>query len=74
VDKLSTGSTKKSRNRFKEDRFLTMKIEMPNSDEAVTSIVGMLDRADVLRARQQELLDRMKELREGIGMMLPPPR
>ncbi len=74
VNKLSTGSTKTSRNRFKEDRFLAMKIEIPTSDDAVESMVRMLNRADVLRARQQELLDRMKELREGIGMMLPPPR
>jgi len=49
-----------------------MKIEMPKSDEAVESMIKMLVRADVLRARQQELLDRMKELRDGIGMMLPP--
>ena len=74
VDKLSTGSTKTSRNRFKEDRFLAMKIEMPTPDEAVEGMVRMLNRADALRARQQELLDRTKELREGIGMMLPPPR
>ena len=39
VDKLSTGSTKTSRNRFKEDRFLAMKIEMPKYDEAVESMV-----------------------------------
>jgi len=44
-----------------------MKIEMPKSDEAVESMIKMLVRADVLRARQQELLDRMKELRDGIG-------
>jgi type I restriction enzyme M protein len=74
VDKLSTGSTKTSRNRFKEDRFLAVKIEMPKSDEAVESMVRMLNRADVLRSRQQQLLDRMKELREGIGMLQPPPR
>ena len=74
VDKVSTGSTKTSRNRFKEDRFLAMKIEMPTKDEAVEGMVRTLNRTDVLRARQQELLDRMKELREGIGMMLPPPR
>jgi hypothetical protein len=74
VDKLSTGSTKTSRNRFKEDRFLAMNIEMPTSDEAVESMVRMLNRGDVLRLRQQELLDRIKELREVIGMMLPPPR
>jgi len=74
VDKLSTGSTKTSRNRFKEDRFLAMNIEMPKSDEAVESMVRMLNRADLLRTRQQELLDGMKELRDGIGMMMPPPR
>jgi hypothetical protein len=74
VDKLSTGSTKTSRNRFKQDRFLAMKIEMPKSDDVVESMVSMLNRADVLRASQQELLDRTKELRDCIGMMLPAPR
>jgi type I restriction enzyme M protein len=74
VDKLSTGSTKTSRNRFKQDRFLAMKIEMPRSDEAVESMVRMLNRVEALRTRQQELLDLMKELRDGIGTMMPPPR
>ncbi len=74
VDKLSTGSTKMSRNRFKADRFLAMKIEMPESDDVIKSMVRMLNRADILRVKQQELLDRIKELRDGIGMMLPAPR
>lgn len=73
VDKLSTGSTKTSRNRFKEDRFLEMTILMPRSDEIVRDMVVMLNRADALRAQQQSLLERVKELREGIGRLLPSP-
>jgi type I restriction enzyme M protein len=74
VDRLSTGSTKQSRNRFKEDRLLGMKIEMPRSDAALSRLVEMLNRADILRIRQQSLLEGIKELREGIGRMLPTPR
>ena len=74
VDKLSTGSTKQSRNRFKEDRFLNMQVELPSLETVLTQMVEMLNRADLLRNRQQSLLDSVKELREGIGRLLPFPK
>lgn len=74
VDKVSTGSTKTSRNRFKEDRFLNMVVQIPECDQVTASLVAMLDRADNLRAQQQTLLEKIKELREGIGRLLPSPK
>jgi type I restriction enzyme M protein len=74
VDKVSTGSTKTSRNRFKEDRFLNMVVQIPDCDQVTAALVTMLDRADNLRAQQQTLLERVKELRDGIGRMLPSPK
>jgi type I restriction enzyme M protein len=73
VDKLSTGSTKTSRNRFKEDRFLAMVVQVPEDDQVTSTLVSMMDRANLLRSQQQDLLERVKELREAIGRMFPGP-
>lgn len=71
VDALSTGSTKTSRNRFSQTRFLQLEIELPI--EGLEEIVAVLDEVAALKRQQEELLGLMKEMREGVALMLPMP-
>jgi len=71
VDALSTGSTKTSRNRFNQKLFLTMKIDIPKSPDALKTIVTLLDKTVSLRFKQEELMEKMKDLHTSISAMLP---
>lgn len=71
VDRLSTGSTKQSRNRFNEKLFLDMVIQRPRTDAELAQVIDLLDHADQLRREQQHLLDLAKNLREGVFDLLP---
>src|SRR5437867_3274711 len=71
VDRDSTGSTKTSRNRYKEDRFLMMNVALPSHAARMKSLVLLMDKANALRVRHDEILQRLKGLNEGIAMMLP---
>ena len=71
VDRASTGSTKTSRNRFKEDRFLDMKVAVPDDMKRLKTIVEMMDRTVAIKSAQAEITEQVGELRETIGMMLP---
>ena len=71
VDRDSTGSTKTSRNRYKEGRFLSMTVSIPKSTAKLKALVPLLNKASALRVQQAEVLDELKALNEGIAKMLP---
>lgn len=71
VDRDSTGSTKTSRNRYKDDRFLRMHVAIPRSIEQMKTLVSLLSRANVLRAQQIDATERVEQLNTGIARMLP---
>ena len=73
VDSLSTGSTKQSRNRFNQKLFLDLLIQMPTSPDGLRRVVSLLDKASQLRTAQEQTLDLVKALREGISLLLPKP-
>ena len=71
VDRASTGSTKTSRNRFKEARFLGMKVAIPTDARKMKTIVELMDRTLFLKLTQAEITEQLSELRDAIGTMLP---
>lgn len=73
IDRLSTGSTKTSRNRFKQHQFLALRVRIPSSPDDVLRLVTLMERADALRRDQATLLDRTKDLWGGIASKLPGP-
>lgn len=73
VDTLTTGSTKQSRGRLTERRFVTLKIKIPPTTEKLASLVEMLDTADEFRRVQTAMLEQAKALRVGISSLLPSP-
>lgn len=71
VDKESTGSTKQSRNRFNEKKFLDMIIPVPVQPEGLRQAVEMLDTAFGMKRHQERLLELSKRLREDVLNLLP---
>ncbi len=71
VDRDSTGSTKTSRNRYKQNRFLAMRVSVPRSIARLKTLVSLLEKASSLRARHGAILDQLKALNEAIAKMLP---
>ena len=71
VDRASTGSTKTSRNRFKEDRFRGMKVAIPTDTRKMKTIVELMDRTLFLKLAQAKITERLSELNNAIGTMLP---
>ena len=72
VDKLSTGSTKQSRNRFAQKKFLEMKVNIPNS-EKLAEIVSLLDYSVSLRFQQEQFGQLFKQCQESLFAMLDNP-
>jgi type I restriction enzyme M protein len=73
VDAQSTGSTKESRNRWNQSHFNEMQVEIPSDAQGLALMVDLLKRASTLRKEQEHLLERAKELRDGVALMLPLP-
>lgn len=73
VDKLSTGSTRTSRNRFNQRQFEDLMVSVPSNPANIEKFVGLFDEAYTLRQQQQELLESITSLRDGLGSMLPQP-
>lgn len=71
VDRDSTGSTKTSRNRYKEHRFLATNVAIPLSAARLKTLVALMDKASALRTRHGEILESLEGLNEGIAKMLP---
>jgi type I restriction enzyme M protein len=73
IDAQSTGSTKESRNRWNQPLFADFKIQIPEDEDGLKRTVDILRRSAAMRREQEELLERAKELREGVALMLPMP-
>jgi type I restriction enzyme M protein len=73
VEAQSTGSTKESRNRFNQAMFGAFRLVIPRSENDFERMVAVLGRANRLRAEQVAMLELVKELREGVSLMLPTP-
>lgn len=71
VDALSTGSTKTSRNRFNQKEFLGMKVDIPQDEKGLASIVDLLDRSVNLRFAHENLLEKTKALHLSLSALLP---
>jgi len=71
VDRISTGSTKTSRNRYKEKRFLEMVVALPKTKSQMKTVVALLDRARELKRQQVSAIEELGELTAGIARMLP---
>jgi type I restriction enzyme M protein len=73
IDAQSTGSTKESRNRWNQVHFNELEVQIPDDEEGLERMVAVLAKASALRLEQEELLERSKELRDGVALMLPVP-
>jgi type I restriction enzyme M protein len=73
IDAQSTGSTKESRNRWNQSNFNELSVEIPSTADGLREMVDVLQRASKLRREQEELLEKAKELRDGVALMLPMP-
>jgi type I restriction enzyme M protein len=71
VDRRSTGSTKTSRNRYKEKYFLEMRVAMPVTIAQMRTVVELMDRARNLKQQQTDALADLDDLTKGITRMLP---
>lgn len=73
IDAESTGSTKTSRNRFNEEEFLDLIVQVPKTAADLRAAVDLLDKVSDLKRRQQSLLEMTKSFREEVFRMLPEP-
>jgi type I restriction enzyme M protein len=73
IDVQSTGSTKKSRNRFNQALFVNLIIQRPKTNDDLLEVVTLLDKATELRSQQERQLEVVKDFREGVFGMLPAP-
>jgi type I restriction enzyme M protein len=73
VDAQSTGSTKTSRNRFNEELFLDLDVQVPINGDDLSRAVELLNRTNEFRRRQDKLLVLAKKLRDGFTSLLPVP-
>jgi len=71
IESRCTGSTKKSRGRFKSSLFLDMVINLPISEKDMNKAVQYLDNVSIVRSYQNNLLGLSKKLREGAHLLLP---
>jgi type I restriction enzyme M protein len=74
IDAQSTGSTKESRNRWNQALLVDFEIQLPSTDNDLQRLVGLLARAAAMRSEQEALFERVKELRDGVSLMLPVPQ
>ena len=71
IDAESTGSTKTSRNRFNQRKFLKLVVPVPTDPTDLKQSVSLLDAATGLRREQTKVLDLAKELWGGVYRFLP---
>jgi type I restriction enzyme M protein len=73
IDAQSTGSTKTSRNRFNQELFRMLQVNMPKDFQALREMVRVLDESERFAALHDQMRDLVKSLRKGAGSVLPPP-
>lgn len=67
VDRLSTGSTKQSRNRFYEDSFFSLLVDVPKSDDLLRAAVGSFTAVSRIREVNAALSERLKVVKGQLG-------
>lgn len=72
VDAESSGSTKTSRNRFRQPEFEDFEIALPDEAENLAAIVDLLDKADALRARLTAFGNEARGTRDLFAEIIPP--
>lgn len=72
VDAESSGSTKTSRNRFRQPAFEAFEIALPDDPKTLTSMVELLDKADALRDRLTAFGNEAKGTRDLFAEIIPP--
>ena len=70
VDRLSVGSTKQSRNRFYQDKFLSLSIRVPTDDRGLESAVRSFAIAADLKRLASDMAERLELVRKQIGATL----
>lgn len=70
VDRLSTGSTKQSRNRFYQNLFLSLTIQVPKDGEHMKAAVKGFALAATLKQMANDMAARLEIVRKQIGATL----
>ena len=70
VDRLSTGSTKTSRNRLLQDTFLGITVAVPTDSGQLAIFVDLFERLAALAITQQQLIQDLESFREGAALQL----
>jgi type I restriction enzyme M protein len=73
VDAESSGSTKTSRNRFRQEAFEAFEVAVPDDPSDLEKLVGLLDRADRVRERLTALAESSKDLRTLLAPIIAKP-
>jgi type I restriction enzyme M protein len=71
VDAISTGSTTTSRNRFMQNAFLQLTVEVPKIGTDLSRVVQIMDAALDLSIGAQVLADDSRMVHERVGSLLP---
>jgi restriction endonuclease S subunit len=71
INRLTTGSTKESRGRFKENQLLSMKIPMPKKKEVFNEIVKSIKLIKDFQKQIKDLSEKVKELPKSFQISLP---
>jgi type I restriction enzyme M protein len=72
VERLSTGSTKTSRNRLLQDTFLGITVAVPADASRLAVFVNLFDALAALSARQLQLSEELEQFRRGATLLVPP--
>ena len=62
INRLTTGSTKESRARFKEEQFLKLYVPIPKTEEIFLEIVSSIRQINQFKKDIRKLHDRLDEL------------
>lgn len=73
VDRDSTGSTKKSRNRYNSKLFLALPIKLPSDPAKMIELVTAFSAAGEAFDQQQHAVETLKALRRDVTFIIPPP-
>ncbi|MCC5091049.1 N-6 DNA methylase [Xanthomonas campestris] len=71
VDRLSTGSTKQSRNRFGQAQLLSLTVRIPSRSEELEQITEAMESATAVRRAQAEALEAAKSFKNQLSAGLP---
>lgn len=71
INRLTTGSTKESRARFKEKQFLSLNVPIPKAETVLLEIVSAIRQIKQIEKDIKSLSDRIEELPISFQSTLP---